>query len=319
MARLAFIFPGQGAQAPGMGQELADNFSTARDVFDAVDEALQEKLSSLIFEGPEEQLTLTANAQPALMAVSIAVMRVLESEFDVPVTQADYVAGHSLGEYSALAAAGSLDLADAARLLRLRGDAMQAAVAPGVGGMAALLGADIAAAEAACEAGRKVGACDVANDNGGGQVVISGLKEAVQAAVAYATEAGLKKAIMLDVSAPFHSSLMLPAQEKMAEALAEAKITAPSVPLVANVTARPCEDPETIRRQLVEQVTGRVRWSESVEWLASDDGGGVTQTAEAGAGKVLTAMNRRIVRSLSGKVLNTSDQLEAFATDLKSA
>ena len=314
MTDLAFIFPGQGAQSVGMGKDLADAFPTARAVFEEVDEALAENLSHLIWNGPEDQLTLTANTQPALMAVSVAVARVLETDFDTPITAARFVAGHSLGEYSALAAAGSLTLADTARLLRRRGDAMQAAVAPGDGAMAALLGASQDDAEGACEAGRAAGGiCDIANDNAPGQIVLSGDKAAIEAAVEYAKVAGVKKAVMLSVSAPFHCQLMAPAARAMEDGLAETTMTAPVTPLVANVTARETTDPDTLRRQLVEQVTGRVRWRESVEWMAEQ---GITQMAELGAGKVLTVMNRRTVKGLTGIPLNTPADLEAFAASL---
>lgn len=319
MGGFAFIFPGQGAQTVGMGKELADNFASAKAVFDEVDAALNENFSKLIWEGPEEDLTLTANTQPALMAVSVAVMRALEAEFGVSPDQAKFVAGHSLGEYSALAAAGALDLSDAARLLRLRGESMQAAVAPGDGAMAALLGAEVETAEAAAEAGRAHGACDIANDNAPGQLVLSGDKAAVEAAAEAAKAAGVKKAVMLAVSAPFHCQLMQPAQEKMAEALATTNIKAPVVPLVANVTAQPTSDPAEIKSQLIEQVTGRVRWRESVEWMASDTGGGLETLVEAGAGKVLTVMNRRTVRSLKGVTLNSPDDLKSFAESLNPA
>ncbi len=317
MSAFAFIFPGQGAQAIGMGRELAETFPTAKAVFDEVDEALGQKLSSIIWNGPEDALTLTANTQPALMAVSVAAMRSLENEFGIVVDRAKFVAGHSLGEYSALAAAGSLELSDAARLLRLRGEAMQAAVAPGEGAMAALLGAEMEMAESAVEAGRQHGACDIANDNAPGQVVLSGSKLAVEAAVAAAEAAGVKKAVLLSVSAPFHCSLMKPAQNKMADALADVVIAKPATDLVANVTARPCNDPVQIRQQLIEQVTGRVRWRESVAWMAAPDGGGLEMTVEAGSGKVLTTMNKRIARSLKGMPLATPADLEAFAKALE--
>ncbi|MFC7290187.1 ACP S-malonyltransferase [Hirschia litorea] len=316
MSGYAFIFPGQGAQSVGMGQDLANTFPAAKAVFDEVDSALGENFSDLIWNGSEEQLTMTANTQPALMAVSIAVMRTLENEFNVKPADAKFVAGHSLGEYSALAAVGAIKLADAAKLLRLRGEAMQDAVAAGEGAMAALLGADQEQAEALVEIGRKVGACDIANDNAPGQIVISGSKAAIDAACAAAGDVGIKKAVPLAVSAPFHCSLMQPAQEKMQIALADTKIIAPMAPLVANVTARPTEDPETIRKQLVEQVTGRVRWRESVEWMASEEGGALDLTVEAGAGKVLTTMNKRIARSLKGVALNAPADLEAFAKSL---
>lgn len=319
MKAFAFIFPGQGAQTVGMGKELADAFPAARTVFEAVDDALGEKLSDLIWYGPEEDLTLTANTQPALMAVSVAAMRALESEFGIGVDRAAFVAGHSLGEYSALAAAGALDLADTARLLRLRGSAMQEAVPPGEGAMAALLGAEMDVAEAVTAAGREVGACDIANDNAPGQVVISGSKAAVEKAVAAAEEAGVKKAVMLAVSAPFHCSLMQPAQEKMAQALKDVQIQKPATKLVANVTAQPCEDTEAIRQQLIDQVTGRVRWRESVAWMADSDGGAIEMTAEAGAGRVLTTMNKRISRSLKGLPLGSPAELEAFASAINSA
>ncbi|MEL6324663.1 MAG: ACP S-malonyltransferase [Pseudomonadota bacterium] len=316
MTKRAFIFPGQGAQSVGMGQALADAFPAAKAVFDEVDEALGETLSQLIWRGPEETLTLTANTQPALMAVSVAVVRALEADFGIGIDSADFVAGHSLGEYSALCAAGALDLAVTARLLRTRGNAMQAAVSPGEGAMAALLGADISQAEAACTAGVAAagGSCEIANDNAPGQLVLSGTAAAVTAACAYARENGVKKAVPLAVSAPFHSSLMGPAADAMAEALADADIHAPKVPLIANVSAAPTDDPDTIRRQLVEQVTGRVHWRESVEFLAS---AGIAETIEAGPGKVLTVMNRRTARDISGKPLGTPEDLEAFAEALR--
>ncbi|MBU2118506.1 MAG: ACP S-malonyltransferase, partial [Alphaproteobacteria bacterium] len=267
----AFLFPGQGSQAVGMGAALADAFPVAREVFAEVDDALGQRLSHLMREGPEDQLTLTENAQPALMAVSVAVMRALKNEFGVEVTAAGFVAGHSLGEYSALCAAGTLSLADAARLLKLRGQAMQRAVPVGRGAMASLIGpkTDLALAEAAAAAGAEVGVCVVANDNNAGNVVISGDKAAVDRAIEKAKELGAR-AIPLNVSAPFHCPLMAPAAQEMADALADAALVAPAVPVVANVTARPETDPAIIRRLLVDQVTGRVRWRESMEWMARD-------------------------------------------------
>lgn len=290
----AFTFPGQGSQSVGMGRELAAAYPAAADVFREVDEALGRELSRLIWEGPEEELTLTANAQPALMAVSMAALRALESEGFELERQAAYVAGHSLGEYSALCAAGAFSIADAARLLRIRGEAMQSAVPVGEGAMAAIIGLDDIAVEAACEEGRRHGAVQIANDNGGGQLVISGLKPAVEAAAASATAMGARRAIMLPVSAPFHSELMRPAADAMREALAAVTIAAPSVPLVANVLATPIREPGEIAARLVEQVTGAVRWRESVQWLAAN---GVTTLFEVGAGKVLSGLARRIDRS----------------------
>ena len=265
--------------------------------------------------GPIEELTLTENAQPALMAASLAVMRVLEHDFDVNVTAASFVAGHSLGEYSALAAAGSLSIADAAKLLKLRGQAMQKAVPVGEGTMAALLGADEDLAAQAVAAGAAAGVCAIANDNAPGQIVISGATAAIDAAIAKAGELGLKKAMKLPVSAPFHCPMMQPAADAMADALASAAIKAPAVPVIANVTARPSDDVETIRRQLVEQVTGRVRWRESVMWMVEE--GGITTLAEAGAGKVLSTMLKRTTKAAKGAPLNTAADLEAFATALK--
>ena len=313
--KLAFVFPGQGSQAVGMGQELADNFASAKAVFDEVDAALGQDLSGLMANGPIEDLTLTENAQPALMAASLAVMRVLENDFDVNVTAASFVAGHSLGEYSALAAAGSLSIADAAKLLKLRGQAMQKAVPVGEGTMAALLGADEDLAAQAVVAGQTAGVCGIANDNAPGQIVISGATAAIEAAIAKAGELDLKKAMKLPVSAPFHCPMMQPAADAMAEALAAAKINAPVVPVVANVTARPTDVVETIRRQLVEQVTGRVRWRESVMWMVEE--GGITALAEAGAGKVLSTMLRRTTKDAKGQPLNSAADLEAFAAALK--
>lgn len=312
---LAFLFPGQGSQSVGMGAELADAFVAAREVFEEVDEALGQKLSALMREGPEGDLTLTENAQPALMAVSLAVVRTLKAEFDVDITKAGFVAGHSLGEYSALAAAEALTLSDTARLLKLRGQAMQRAVPVGKGAMASLIGpkTDLALAEAAAKAGSEVGVCVVANDNNNGNVVISGDKAAVDKAIEAAKELGAR-AIPLNVSAPFHCPLMQPAADEMAEALATAEIVAPRTPLVANVTARPTLDPEEIRRLLVEQVTGRVRWRESMEWMATE--GVVTRFAEAGAGKVLSGMAKRIAPDSEATPLNTPSDLETFARSL---
>lgn len=312
---LAFIFPGQGSQAVGMGAELAEAFPSAREVFQEVDEALSQKLSKLMREGPEADLTLTENAQPALMAVSLAVMRVLQREFGVGVEKAAFVAGHSLGEYSALAAAGAISLSDTARLLKLRGQAMQRAVPVGAGAMASLIGpkTDVALAEEAAAAGAEVGVCVVANDNNNGNVVISGDKAAVDRAIERAKELGAR-AIPLNVSAPFHCPLMQPAADEMAEALARTQIVSPRAPLVANVTARPVHSPDDIRRLLVEQVTGRVRWRESMEWLAG--AGGVTRFAEAGSGKVLSGMAKRIAPDAEAMPLNTPADLEAFAKTL---
>jgi len=317
---LALLFPGQGSQSVGMGVSLAEAFASARDVYAEIDDALGQKLSVLMREGPEDQLTLTENAQPALMAVSLAAARVLKVEFGVDVSRAAFVAGHSLGEYSALCAAGALTLADTARLLKLRGQAMQRAVPVGQGAMASLIGpkTDLALAEAAAAAGSEVGVCVVANDNNAGNIVISGDKAAVDRAIEKAKELGAR-AIPLNVSAPFHCPLMQPAADEMAEALADARLIAPVVPVVTNVTARPETDPEVIRRLLVEQVTGRVRWRESMEWMAgqeSGNGGGVTRFAEIGSGKVLTGMAKRIAPDAESAALNTPEDLEAFAKSL---
>ncbi len=312
---LALLFPGQGSQAVGMGAALADAFGSARDVFAEIDQALGQDLSALMRNGPEDQLTLTENAQPALMAVSLAVMRVLEKDFGVAVDRAVFVAGHSLGEYSALAAAGALSLADTARLLKLRGQAMQRAVPVGKGAMASLIGpkTDLALAEAAAAAGAEVGVCVVANDNNNGNVVISGEKAAVDRAIEKAKELGAR-AIPLNVSAPFHCPLMQPAADEMATALASAALVAPVVPLVANITARPEQDADTIRRLLVEQVTGRVRWRESMDWMATE--GGVTRFVEIGSGKVLTGMAKRIAPEAESLALNSPEDIEAFAASL---
>ncbi len=312
---LAFQFPGQGSQAVGMGVSLADTFSCAREVFESVDDALGQHLSRLMREGPEEELTLTENAQPALMAVSLAVARTLEEEFNIGVDGVAFVAGHSLGEYSALAAARAISLDVAARLLKRRGQAMQRAVPVGLGAMASLIGpkVDVALAEQAAAEGARAGVCVVANDNNQGNVVISGDKAGVEAAIAAAKALGAR-AIPLNVSAPFHCPLMRPAADAMAEALAEVEIVAPSSPLVANITARPVSDPDEIARLLVEQVTGRVRWRESIAWMAG--AGGVTRFVELGAGKVLTGMAKRIAPDVEAIALNTPVDLETFAQSL---
>ena len=311
---LAFVFPGQGSQAVGMGKSLAESFASAREVFQTIDEALGQNLSQIMWDGPIETLTLTENAQPALMASSIAVMRALEVEFGVDVTAAQFVAGHSLGEYSALCAAGAISVEDAAKLLKLRGQSMQKAVPVGEGAMAALLGADDDLAARAVEAGKAHGAVQIANDNAPGQIVISGAKAAVEAAMEAAKAEGLKKAVPLPVSAPFHCELMQPAADAMAESLATTTINAPKVPVVTNVSAEAVSDPETIRQQLVEQVTGKVRWRESVLWMASQ---GVDQIAEAGAGKVLSTMLKRTTKEAKGLALNEPSDLESFANTVK--
>ncbi|WP_041778749.1 ACP S-malonyltransferase [Beijerinckia indica] len=313
----AFVFPGQGSQAVGMGKALYESFAPARAVFDEVDEALGERLSTLIFEGPEADLTLTANAQPALMAVSLAVVRVLEAEADLDLARdATYVAGHSLGEYSALAAAGSLTLATTARLLRQRGAAMQSAVPVGVGAMAALLGLDYETGlavtkQAEAETGENA-VCAIANDNGGGQVVASGSKAAVMRAMEIAKEKGAKRSMLLPVSAPFHCPLMAPAAAVMAEALAEVSIRPPCVPLVANVIAAPVTDPEKIRSLLVSQVTGTVRWRESVAFMAAE---GVDLFIECGSGKVLTGLLKRIAPQARGLTIGQPADLEALRAE----
>lgn len=308
----AFVFPGQGAQAIGMGKALADAYPEAKAVFDEVDDALGESLSSLIWEGEKDELTLTQNAQPALMATSLAAMRALEAE-GVTIEAAAYVAGHSLGEYSALAAAGSLSIADTARLLRTRGLAMQAAVPVGVGAMAALLGLDFETARNVASAAAEGEICQAANDNDPGQVVVSGHKGAVERAVALAKEQGAKRAVLLPVSAPFHCALMGPAAEAMAEALNKVDMQAPAVPLVANVIAEPVNTSETIRALLVDQVTGSVRWRESVIWMSQN---GVNEVWEIGAGKALSGMIRRIDRSIACRAVGTPDDVKAAAESL---
>ncbi|AMS29393.1 MAG TPA: [acyl-carrier-protein] S-malonyltransferase [Hyphomonadaceae bacterium] len=311
---LIFQFPGQGSQSVGMGVALAEAFPAAKQVFAEIDDALGQKLSSLMAEGPIETLTLTENAQPALMAVSMAVVAVLRTDFGIGVDKAAFVAGHSLGEYSALTAAGAFSIGDAARLLRLRGQAMQRAVAPGLGAMASLIGpkVDLALAEAAAAAGAKVGVCVVANDNNAGNIVISGTKEGVDAAIAAAKEMGAR-AIPLSVSAPFHCPLMGPAAEEMAAALAATTINKPVVPVLSNVTVAPTQDPDTIAKLLVEQVTGRVRWRESIGWFAAQ---GATQFVELGAGSVLTGMSKRIAPDATSIALTGADEIAAFAASL---
>ena len=307
----ALIFPGQGSQAVGMGKALAEAFPQARAVFEEVDAALSQNLSRIMWEGPAEELTLTANAQPALMAVSLAALRALEAEAGLDLKRdAAHVAGHSLGEYSALAAAGALSVADTARLLRIRGNAMQNATPVGIGAMAALLGLDEAAAAAVAREAAQGEVCDVANDNGAGQVVVSGHKAAVERAVAIAQGRGAKRAVMLTVSAPFHCALMAPAAEAMREALAGVDLRAPLVPLVANVEAAPVSDPDRIRANLVRQVTGTVRWRESVAWMA---GAGVDRFVEVGAGKVLTGLVRRIAAGAAATAVGTPEDVAAYA------
>ncbi|WBU61046.1 ACP S-malonyltransferase [Paracoccus albus] len=303
----AFVFPGQGAQTIGMGRELAEAYPVAMDVFREVDEALGENLSKLIWEGEAEELTLTRNAQPALMATSMAAFRALESE-GINISAADYVAGHSLGEYSALCAAGAFSLADTARLLRLRGQAMQDAVPVGVGAMAAILGLDFAAVDEIAREAAGEDVCQAANDNDPAQVVISGHKDAVERAAALAKERGAKRALMLPVSAPFHSVLMQPAAAAMSDALAAVEIQPPAVPLVANVRAEPVIEPGAIRILLVEQVTGSVRWRESIEFLS---GAGVTEFWEIGAGKALSGMIKRITKEAETRAIGTPADIAA--------
>ncbi|QDY68910.1 ACP S-malonyltransferase [Qingshengfaniella alkalisoli] len=306
---LAFVFPGQGAQTIGMGKALTETYPQAKAVFDEVDDALGEKLSDQIWEGSIEALTLTQNAQPALMACSLAAMRALEVE-GITVERASFVAGHSLGEYSALAAAGSLTITDTAKLLRLRGQAMQRAVPVGEGAMAAILGLDIAAVREVAEEAAQGDVCQAANDNDPAQVVVSGHKAAVERAVEIAKEKGAKRAVMLPVSAPFHCALMQPAADEMATALADVSIAVPKVPLIANVTAQPTGDADAIRRQLVEQVTGSVRWRESVQTMAAE---GVTEIWEIGAGKALSGMIRRIERSITCTAISTPEDVKTVA------
>jgi [acyl-carrier-protein] S-malonyltransferase len=306
----AFVFPGQGSQAVGMGADLAAAFATARDVFQEVDEALKQNLSKLMREGPESDLVLTENAQPALMAVSLSVVRIIEKDGGKSLASlASHVAGHSLGEYSALAAIGALKLDDAARLLKLRGQAMQKAVPVGVGAMAALLGIELEPAQEACKEAAQGEVVAVANDNGGGQVVVSGHKGAVERAIEAAKPRGAKRGMLLPVSAPFHCLLMKPAADAMQEALAKVTLGTPRVPLVANVLAAEVTNPETIKQRLVEQVTGMVRWRESVQYMKSQ---GVEGLVECGSGKVLSGLVKRIDRDMTGLALNTPADIEAF-------
>src|SRR3954463_7416801 len=306
---VAFVFPGQGSQAVGMGKALADTFAAAREVFAEVDAALGEKLTAVMWEGPADRLTLTENAQPALMAVSLAALRVLEAEADLALSRdAKFVAGHSLGEYSALAAAGALTIADTARLLRTRGLAMQQAVPVGVGAMAALLGLDYEAAGAVADEAAQGQVCQAANDNGGGQVVVSGDRAAVERALEIAKSRGAKRAMLLPVSAPFHCRLMQPAADAMADALAGVTIRAPASPLVSNVLAAAITDPDEIRRRLVEQVTGTVRWRESVAYMAAH---GVTRFFEIGAGKVLSGLVKRIADGAVGVSIGGPNDIAA--------
>ncbi|WP_375611233.1 MULTISPECIES: ACP S-malonyltransferase [unclassified Bartonella] len=304
----AFIFPGQGSQLVGMGKALTEQFIAARMVFEEVDDALGEKLSKIIFEGPADVLTLTANAQPALMAVSMAVIRVMKQLGLRIEDKVRFVAGHSLGEYSALCAADTFTLTDTARLLRTRGNAMQAAVAVGEGSMAALIGLEEHIVEEICETVSGEGLCQIANDNGGGQIVISGKAKAVETAVEIASTKGAKRALLLPVSAPFHSSLMQPAADAMKKALLTVNKMEPIVPLIANVSVTPEKDPERIATLLVQQVTGRVRWRETIEWIGAN---GVDTLFEVGSGKVLTGLTRRINKDIKGVTIGTVDEIES--------
>jgi [acyl-carrier-protein] S-malonyltransferase len=314
LTKRAFTFPGQGSQAVGMGKDLADAYQEARNVFAEVDDALGQKLSAIMFDGPDEALRLTENAQPALMAVSVAVTRVLESRGFSLRDNAAYVAGHSLGEYSALAAAGAFSLADAARLLKIRGQAMQQAVPVGQGAMAAILGLDLETVLRAANDAEDGEVCGVANDNAPGQVVISGHAGAVGRAIELLKAAGAKRALPLPVSAPFHCALMRPAADAMEHALNQVTVNAPVVPVVANVLAKPITDPEEIKKRLVEQVTGMVRWTECVGWLVKD--GGVTQLVELGSGKVLSGLAKRIAPETAAVSIGTPADLDAFLAEL---
>ena len=306
----ALLFPGQGSQTVGMGKALFERFASARDVFEEVDAALGQKLSGIIFDGPQEILTLTENAQPAIMATSLAVLRVMQKEFGFDLAkEISYVAGHSLGEYSALCAAGTFTLADTARLLRLRGQSMQKAVPAGEGAMAALIGADFDGARSVAEEAAQGEVCTVANDNAPGQVVISGTKAAIERAIEIAKAKGIKRAIMLDVSAPFHCPLMQPAADAMQQALSEVNIATPMVPVVANITAKAEFDPKNIRQLLVMQVTGMVRWRESIHYLKAQ---GVTHAVEVGSGKVLSGMVKRIGPEIECSNIGTPEDFEAM-------
>lgn len=315
----AFIFPGQGSQFVGMGKDLAEAFTEAREVFEEVDDALSQKLSALMFEGPEEQLNLTENTQPALMAHSMAVAKILRKQGGVKFEEAcAFMAGHSLGEYSALTCAGALELSQTARLLKIRGKAMQKAVPVGVGAMAAILGLDLpdvleVAKKATADSAKEV-VCQAANDNSQGQVVVSGHAGAVQLAIDYATQAGAKRAILLPVSAPFHCSLMAPAAQEMAYALADSVIRPPCVPIVSNVTAKGVTEPSDIRRLLVDQITGMVRWRESVQWMKEQ---GVSEMVELGAGKVLSGLVKRIEKDIACESVGTPEGIEALIGKLK--
>ncbi len=314
MAR-SFIFPGQGSQFIGMGKDLAESFVEARDVFQEIDESLSQNLSKIMFEGPEDQLNLTENTQPALMAVSVAVIKILEKQGGIDlIKSAQFMAGHSLGEYSALTAAGSFSISDCAKLLKLRGQAMQKAVPVGVGGMAAILGPTFEEVVAIAKDAAEAQICEAANDNSVGQVVVSGHKEAIARAVALASERGAKRAIELPVSAPFHCALMQPAADVMAEALAKTNIRTPIVPVVSNVTANAVTDPDQIRDLLVKQITGMVRWRESVIWMKNQ---GVSEMIELGAGKVLSGLVKRIEKDVACESVGTPAGIEALITKLK--